>query len=136
MKHLIGSHLTGAGHGPRPGPVSDVLLDAGVLEQIVLRAFGVTAASLHSPLRGTARLAFARQVAIYLLHVRLGLSLTRSARLFERDRTTAAHACRVVEDRRDEPAVDRVISVAEAAFERWAASRSIAGLCFGGEVRS
>jgi chromosomal replication initiation ATPase DnaA len=46
---------------------------------------------------------------MYLAHVMLGLSYSATGRLFERDRTTAAYACRLVEDRRDDPAVDHVL---------------------------
>ncbi len=100
-------------------PVDLATLDAAVLEQIVLRAFGLEAPSLRSPLRGRANVAFARQVAIYVLHVRIGVSLTRTARIFGRDRTTAAHAVRVVEDRRDDGRVDALVGLVETAMERW-----------------
>jgi hypothetical protein len=33
--------------------------------------------------------------------------------LLERDRTTVAHACQVVEERRDDPRFDRVIELLE-----------------------
>jgi len=102
----------------------DLEIAATVLEQIVLRAFAVEADTLRGRRRGRARVAFARQVAIYVLHVRLGLSLTRAARLFGRDRTTAAHACRVVEDRRDAARIDAVVATVEAAVEQWMTARA------------
>jgi hypothetical protein len=40
-----------------------------------------------------------------------------AARLFRRDRTTAGHACRRVEDRRDDPEVDRRIEAVATALE-------------------
>jgi chromosomal replication initiation ATPase DnaA len=43
---------------------------------------------------------------MYLAHVVCGLSLTKVDTLFARDRTTVAHACSVVEDRRDDPDLD------------------------------
>ena len=43
---------------------------------------------------------------MYLAHVVCGLSLTEVGALFARDRTTVAHACEVVEDRRDDPELD------------------------------
>ncbi len=39
--------------------------------------------------------------------------------MFSRDRTTAAHACRVVEDRRDCPHIDAIITAVEGALESW-----------------
>jgi chromosomal replication initiation ATPase DnaA len=43
---------------------------------------------------------------MYLAHVTFGATLTEIGILFERDRTTVAHACGVVEDRRDDPDLD------------------------------
>jgi chromosomal replication initiation ATPase DnaA len=56
--------------------------------------------------RGTAEAAFARQVAVYLCHIGFELSLARVAAAFGRDRSTIAHACRAIEDRREEPQFD------------------------------
>ena len=56
--------------------------------------------------RGSAQAAFARQVAMYLCHTAFELSLARVAVAFERDRSTVAHACHSIEDRRDEPQFD------------------------------
>lgn len=56
--------------------------------------------------RGRAEVAFARQVAIYLCHVGLDMSLSRIAFVFGRDRSTVAHACHTMEDRREEPHFD------------------------------
>jgi chromosomal replication initiation ATPase DnaA len=64
--------------------------------------FGLDAATLEAGLRGSQRLAFARQIAMYLAHVCFGLSFEAVGRAFGRDRTTVAHACRVVEDGRDD----------------------------------
>ena len=57
--------------------------------------------------RRSPSVAFARQSAMYLAHVSFGLSFSEVARGFRRDRTTAAHACQLVEDRRDDPTVGR-----------------------------
>ncbi len=77
-----------------------------VIESAVSAVFDVALCDLRAPTRGSTRAAFARQVAMYLAHVLCGLSLTEVGALFARDRTTAAHACRVVEDRRDDPELD------------------------------
>jgi chromosomal replication initiation ATPase DnaA len=68
--------------------------------------FEVGVEDLRGRTRGPARTAFARQVAMYLAHVGCGVSLTEVGVLFERDRTTVAHACGLVEDRRDDPDFD------------------------------
>jgi len=72
--------------------------------------------------RSTARVALARQLAMYLAHVGLGLPQSGVAEAFGRDRSTVAHACRRIEDLRDDPAFDRQVAQMEASL-RWAAER-------------
>jgi chromosomal replication initiation ATPase DnaA len=60
--------------------------------------------------RGSPESARARQAAMYLAHVALGISLTAIGRFFARDHSTVAHGCRCVEDRRDNPAFDTMIA--------------------------
>jgi chromosomal replication initiation ATPase DnaA len=87
-----------------------------IVEQAVALVFRVPAGELRAPTRRKAKVAFARQVAMYLAHVAYGLSLTQVGTLFGRDRTTVAHACTVVEDRRDEPVFDRSLDHLEVAI--------------------
>ncbi len=108
------------GYSPPPAAGRDHPTSSAVVEQLVMRAFGLELPTLVAERRGRAPVAFARQVAIYLTHVHLGLSLTAAARRFRRDRTTARHACRRVEDSRDDPDVDRRIEAVEIALDRWA----------------
>lgn len=54
-----------------------------------------------------------RQVAMYVCHVVLRLSLSDIGAAFGRDRTTVGHACNVVEDRRDDAAFDAFVSAIE-----------------------
>ena len=85
-----------------------------ILEQIVTRVFAIDLDLIRRPTRGRARVAMARQVAMYLAHVVCGLTLTEAGELFGRDRTTAAHACQVVERKReDEPEFDRALQLLE-----------------------
>ena len=90
------------------------------IEQAVVQVFGVGYDDLHGITRGRARIAFARQVAMYLAHVACRLSLTDTGRLFGRDRTTVAHACTVIEDRRDDPVFDRALDLLEWAVRSFA----------------
>ncbi len=83
------------------------------LEQAILRVFMVASADLWSDTRGRPKVAFARQVAMYLAHVVCGLSLTNVGQIFSRDRTTVAHACGRVEDLRDDPSFDRSLELLE-----------------------
>ncbi|WP_313194134.1 helix-turn-helix domain-containing protein [Shinella zoogloeoides] len=54
-----------------------------------------------------------RQIAMYVCHVVLRLSLSEIGMAFGRDRTTVGHACNVVEDRRDDAAFDAFVSAIE-----------------------
>lgn len=99
---------------PPPTPLAAVARRAA-LDATVARAFAVPPEALSGTSRGRAPIAFARQAAMYLAHVGLSLSLTDVGRLFARDRTTVAHACGVVEDRRDDPTLDRALELLEAA---------------------
>ena len=51
---------------------------------------------------------------MYLAHVVLGLRYSEIGRLFRRDRTTAAYACTLIEERRDDPAIERVLHTLES----------------------
>jgi chromosomal replication initiation ATPase DnaA len=84
------------------------------LPAIVANAFGICPADMTGATRGCARVALARQTGMYLARVSLGLTLSEAASLFGRDRTTAAHACRVIEDRRDDPRFDQRLGAIEA----------------------
>lgn len=79
----------------------------------VARDFGVGLDALLAPTRGSPHVALARQAAMYLCHVGLSLSFAAIGHLFERDRTTVAHACRVIEDQRDDTLFDRRLSALE-----------------------
>ena len=67
-----------------------------------MRDFGIEAGCLMASSRGSPRVSLARQAAMYLCHVALGMNFEAIGRAFGRDRTTVAHACRVIEDRRDD----------------------------------
>lgn len=105
--------------GPGRCPVSDKDPEAAmkaqryVIEHAVGQVFGVALSDLRGGTRGRAKVALARQVAMYLAHVVCGMSLTQVGRIFDRDRTTVAHACGLIEDRRDDPCFDRVIELLE-----------------------
>lgn len=110
-----------APHSASRGAIGDAGFpnDADIIEQTVLRAFALPVSSLRSHNRGRAEIAFARQVAIYVAHVQLGLTLTEAARMFGRDRTTAAHACHTVEDRRDNRLIDQKLEAIERSLQNW-----------------
>ncbi|WP_202396075.1 helix-turn-helix domain-containing protein [Stappia sediminis] len=98
-----------------------------IIEGCVMAVFEVPREGLRISSRGKADVAFARQVAMYLAHVVAGLTLTDVGKRFGRDRTTAAYACRLIEDRRDDPAFDRRLSALEAAIQSGFSRLSVAG---------
>jgi chromosomal replication initiation ATPase DnaA len=95
-----------------------------VLEQTVAPAFSVPSIELWADTRGSPVAALARQAAMYLAHVGCGLNMTEVGRLFARDRTTVAHACSRIEDRRESVPFDRALELLEGAV-RLSASRPV-----------
>lgn len=81
---------------------------------------GVGVEALLSHSRSTAPVALARQLAMYLAHVGLGLPQAAVAAAFGRDRSTVAHACRRIEELRDAAPFDHKVGRLEACL-RWAA---------------
>lgn len=59
--------------------------------------------------RGSQQHAFARQISMYLMHTGFGLSLSRVASAFARDRSTVSYACHYIEDKRDSEEFERFI---------------------------
>lgn len=98
-----------------------------IIEATVAGVFDVESERLRQPTRGRANVALARQVAMYIAHVGYGLSLTDVGVLFERDRTTVAHACSVVEQRRDDPRFDAAIQLLDLVIRVLNVTRHSAG---------
>jgi len=69
---------------------------------------------LVSARRCKADIALARQIAMYLAHTQFSMAMTEVGLAFKRDRTTVSHACRLVEDKRDEETFDLTITQLEA----------------------
>jgi len=99
-----------------------------MIEHTVAHAFEITTYELRAPTRCRAQVALARQVAMYLAHVAYGFTLTDVGRLFKRDRTTAAHACRLIEDKRDDTAFDVSLDCLETALRAWAQARQLSSV--------
>ncbi len=103
---------------PRKVPPNPIPLihKTRLITHTVALVFQVAPEQIRSPRRENARIAFARQVAMYLTHICCGLNYAETGRLFRRDRTTVAHACALVEDRRDDLALDQTLNHTEAAI--------------------
>jgi chromosomal replication initiation ATPase DnaA len=103
----------------RDAPGVDALRGvAQIVAAAVAAAFIIPIGELRATTRRSATTAFARQNAMYLAHVALGLNYTDVGRAFGRDRTTAAHACRIVEDRRTDPGFDARLASLEHLLRR------------------
>ena len=89
---------------------------------VTAATLGVDLDEVVGPKRGTAAVAFARSAAMYLAHVCLGLTLSEVGAHFGRDRTTVGHACRRIEDARDDERFDRVLTCLEATLGECRAS--------------
>jgi hypothetical protein len=84
------------------------------LFQAVEAVFDVRRDDLRAATRGRYRVAVARQTGMYLARVALGMTLSGAGLLFARDRTTASHACRTIEDLRDDSGFDALLQAMEA----------------------
>jgi hypothetical protein len=126
----VGSDQGGSGSRPAAQATGRRHLDPvratrirAMLERVVLAGFGPSLFPNQHPgervlpppdqRRGGTKSTFARQVAIYLSHVGCGLSYAQAGSLYLRDRTTAAHACSIVENRRDDPRLDQILALLE-----------------------
>jgi hypothetical protein len=89
---------------------------------IAAALFNVSGRDLRRPGRSSFGVSRVRQIAMYVTHVVLGLSMHEVGRGFARDRTTVLHACHLVEDMRDDADFDAIVvmteKVARAAFRR------------------
>ncbi len=80
---------------------------------LVALATGVPAEQIASRTRSHARAARARQLSMYLANVAWSWPAVRVGRAFGRDRSTARHACQLIEDLREDRQFDVRINVLE-----------------------
>lgn len=89
---------------------------------IAAALFNVSGRELRQPGRCVVSIARVRQIAMYIAHVTLGLSMREVGDGFGRDRTTVLYACHQIEDMRDDEEFDGIVATAErvvrAAFGR------------------
>lgn len=105
----------GEAYAPKIGGAPDeraLVLCEGMLD-IASALFSVSGKELRRPGRTSQGVARVRQIAMYVTHVGLGLSMSDVGRGFGRDRTTVLHACHLVEDLRDDVEFDRMVTITE-----------------------
>lgn len=93
----------------------------GVID-IAAALFNVSGRELRHPGRSSLQISRVRQVAMYVTHVSLAVSMRDVGTGFGRDRTTVLHACHTIEDLRDDREFDAIVTTVErvirAAFGR------------------
>jgi chromosomal replication initiation ATPase DnaA len=80
-------------------------------------ATGARIEDIMSVARGANAASAARQLAMYLMHTGFGASLAVTAEAFGRDRSTVAHAVRVIEERRDDGRFDALVDALAAMLD-------------------
>jgi len=93
----------------RPKNKTPFMMDktrARLVVSTVAMEFAVPEFVLSSPLKGPSEISYARQIAMYLMRCVYGSTKQRIAEVFERHYTTVSHACRLVEQQRDDPVFD------------------------------
>jgi len=101
-----------------PRPLGDISPDYDrVAGQLVVKLVSVLdrvpVRDLHRVSRGKAVVCLSRQKAMYLMHTVFSSPYHKVAEFFSRDRTTIAHACRLVEDMRDDEDFDKQLEAME-----------------------
>jgi hypothetical protein len=113
------SRLSPIGHRPVPADQSredtpNYTIAGQLVIALVSMQREVNLAEFQRHSRGKADICLARQIAMYLLHTVFSCPYHEVAEFFRRDRTTVSHACKLVEDLRDEPEFDRQMERMEA----------------------
>ncbi len=107
--------------GPRPDPADRTewaVSQGDAVIDLIAAIFGVDGRDLRKPTRCGIQVGRIRQVAMYVAHVTLQLTLTEVGIVFGRDRTTATHACHRIEDLRDDPDFDALMDRVERTVAR------------------
>ena len=96
------------------GPRDEQILELceGMID-VTAALFNVSSKEIRKPGRSSLGVSRVRQVAMYVAHVVLRLSMNDIGRAFGRDRTTVLYACHLVEDLRDDTDFDRIITMTE-----------------------
>lgn len=115
-----------AGIGPAPkNTEARVLAFSGAgrdaaaqrLLHLVSRRLNVPVSLLLHHKRCERRIARARQLSMYLMHVIMQRDYADVGKVFGRDRTTVTYACALIEDLREDPEFDTLVSELETELE-------------------
>lgn len=75
--------------------------------------FNISSKELRQGGRSASHISRVRQIAMYVTHTILRLSMKEVGRGFGRDRTTVVYACKTIEDLRDDPDFESVLAMTE-----------------------
>ena len=84
----------------------------GVID-VTAALFNVSSKEMRRTGRTASDVSRVRQIAMYVSHVVLGLSMADVGKGFQRERTTVLHACHLIEDMRDDRDFDQIIAMTE-----------------------
>ena len=84
--------------------------------RVVAQYFGLRMIDLLATTRRESKVAFARQIAMYLAHTHYSIPMGHIGETIGRDRTTVGFGIRKIEDRRDETDIDVILSCLEMAL--------------------
>ena len=104
-------------------PMSLAREQVWLVQAAVAHLTGVALKDLCATTRRPPKVAFARQIAMYLSHIVFRISPAEVARIFGRDPSTVTYALHRIEELREEPDLDRMLDWLEAMLHR--AGRSI-----------
>lgn len=94
-------------------PPERVVFVCDCMIDICSALFNVSGRELRASGRAPTSVCRVRQIAMYVTHVVMGLSMSDVGRGFGRDRTTVLHACHLVEDMRDDADFDAIVAMTE-----------------------
>ncbi|QLF69813.1 chromosomal replication initiator DnaA [Peteryoungia desertarenae] len=96
-----------------PAHLSHQRLLGMVVRQLTLEVLSLTGQDPEAGSASRRLMSHVRQIAMYVCHVAYSMPQAEIALVFGRDRSTVRHACHIVEDRRDDPAFDTLVSIIE-----------------------
>ena len=97
----------------RPGRDAQLIEVCDCVIDLAAAIFSLPSTELRRSGRCTDQISRVRQIAMYVTHVVLGLTMAEIGKGFGQDRTTVVHACHLIEDLRDDEDFDHVISRTE-----------------------
>ncbi|MEQ1950746.1 helix-turn-helix domain-containing protein [Mesorhizobium yinganensis] len=93
--------------GERVMEVCEAMID------VCAALYGVSSKEIRQTCKSAPEIIRVRQIAMYVTHTALGVSMQEVGRGFARDRTTVRYACHVIEDLRDDDDFDRTVAMTE-----------------------